>query len=205
MTTLKPDPLIDVLAFWWQAGPARWFDSDAAFDATIRERFLALHERTAAGALDSATATPHGALAVIILLDQFPRNMFRSTARAFATDAKALAIAEASVGAGLDAAYPVPARMFFYMPFMHAEDLDAQDRCVGLFSAAGDEGGLKYAVGHRDTIRRFGRFPHRNTALGRISTPDEAAYSRKGSCRRPTPRRPPPPHRADAAGRAARR
>jgi uncharacterized protein (DUF924 family) len=166
----------EIVAFWRKAGPQKWFLKDAGFDAVIQERFLPAHEAAAAGELSAWEETPEGAYALLILLDQFPRNMFRGGPRAFATDAQALAVAERAIARGFDAAYPSPEKRFFYMPFMHAEDLADQERCIALCAAAGDAEGVKHAVIHRDIIRDFGRFPHRNPVLGRDTTPEEQAF-----------------------------
>ncbi|MFO1167282.1 MAG: DUF924 family protein [Rhodoblastus sp.] len=165
-----------VVAFWLEAGPDRWFKVDPDFDALIRARFLALHEDAARGDLPGWDATAEGALALIILTDQFPRNMFRATPRAFATDALALRIAERAIARGFDGSYGPPLKRFFYLPFMHAEDVGHQKRCEALCAAANDEEGVKYAVIHREIIERFGRFPHRNPILGRDMSPEEQAF-----------------------------
>ena len=167
---------IDVLSFWWDAGPERWFSSCEAFDAEIRSRFLPLHANAAAGALDDWADTPSGALALIVLLDQFPRNMFRGSARAFATDAKALNLAEAAIARRFHLAFPRLVRKFFLLPFEHAEDLAAQERCLDLCRACADKETYYWALVHMDVIRRFGRFPHRNAILRRQTTPEEQAY-----------------------------
>jgi uncharacterized protein (DUF924 family) len=170
------DQAPDILAFWQAAGPDKWFTKDAAFDAEIRKRFLAAHEAAATGALGSWENNPAGALALVILLDQFPRNIFRGDARTFATDLTARAVAERSIAHGYDQQFTLPMRLFFYLPFMHAETLADQERCVALFEAAGEVGWMKFAIEHADIIRRFGRFPHRNLLLGRATTPDEQAF-----------------------------
>lgn len=170
----------DVLAFWWNAGPAAWFQGGPDFDAACRTHCLGAYEAAAAGALDGWIEAPHAALALILLLDQMPRNMFRGTAAMFATDARALTLADRSLALGHHRAYPLPGRRFFYMPFMHAEDIDAQSRCVDLCRAEGDADGYHYALVHLDAIRRFGRFPHRNEVLGRTSTAEEMAYLTSG-------------------------
>jgi uncharacterized protein (DUF924 family) len=170
------DQPADILAFWHAAGPDKWFTKDPAFDAEITQRFLAAHEAAAAGALTAWEETPDGALALVILLDQFPRNMFRGDARTFATDPLACAVAERAIARGDDRQFNLPVRLFFYLPFMHAETLADQERCVALFEAAGEVGWMKYAIEHADIIRRFGRFPHRNLLLGRATTPEEQAF-----------------------------
>jgi uncharacterized protein (DUF924 family) len=165
----------DVLAFWRAAGPDKWFTKDAAFDDAIRTRFLATYEKAAASALawdDSAD----GALALLIVLDQFPRNMFRGSARAFAADTLAREVATRAIARGFDQRIEVAERGFFYLPFEHSEALADQERCVALNRASGDADALKWAELHADIIRRFGRFPHRNAVLGRATTPDEQAF-----------------------------
>jgi uncharacterized protein (DUF924 family) len=164
-----------VLAFWREAGPDRWFTRDDAFDAEIREKFLATYEAASVGKLDHWGATAEGALALVIVLDQFPRNMFRGSARTFAADPRARAAANTALKRGYDQDVPDADRGFLFLPFMHSEDLADQERCVALYRAASDEN-LKYAEEHRDIIRRFGRFPHRNALLGRESTVEEQAF-----------------------------
>jgi len=162
-----------VLAFWREAGPDKWFNKDAAFDDAIRTRFLETYEAAAEGRLADWETTAEGALALVIVLDQFPRNMFRGEKRAFAADPLARGVAERALARGFDRA--VPERTFFYLPFMHSEALDDQERCVALYRTL-DEDSLKWAVLHADIIRRFGRFPHRNAVLGRSTTPEEQAF-----------------------------
>jgi uncharacterized protein (DUF924 family) len=161
-----------VVAFWREAGPERWFSRDAAFDALFRDRFMAAHLAAAARVHDAWADTAQGALALMILLDQFPRNAFRGTAHAFATDALALMFAERAIAARHDRAVEPALRVFFYLPCMHAEDLALQERCVALCRAL-DENTLKHAIEHRDIIARFGRFPHRNPVFGRATTAEE--------------------------------
>jgi uncharacterized protein (DUF924 family) len=171
----EPSPA-GIVAFWREAGPDRWFNKDDAFDAEIRRRFLAVHEQAAAGKLTQWELDAEGALALLILLDQFPRNMFRGTARAFATDPLARAIAAGAIVRGYDALAPEDMRGFFYLPFEHSENLADQERGMALYKAIGDADGLKWAEIHADIIRRFGRFPHRNAALGRATTPEEQKF-----------------------------
>lgn len=166
----------DVVAFWQKAGPDRWFKKDPVFDDEIRERFLATHEAAAAGQLSGWEQSAEGALALLILLDQFPRNMFRGDARAFATDPLARAITAGAIVRGFDSQVPKELRNFFYLPFEHSENLADQERCIALNKAAGDQESLKWAEIHADIIRRFGRFPHRNAVLGRSTTPEEQAF-----------------------------
>ena len=169
-----------VLAFWREAGPDKWFKKDTAFDDEIRARFLDTYEAAAAGLLSGWEATREGALALVIVLDQFPRNMFRGSARAFAADPLALAVAKRAIERGFDITTPVQERAFFYLPFEHSEELADQDRCCALFRAAGDADLVKWAELHADIIRRFGRFPHRNAALGRTTTAEEQAFLDSG-------------------------
>lgn len=171
---------IDVLDFWWQAGPAKWFARSDAFDEQIRTGFLASIEAAQHGQLDEWRQTPHGALALILLLDQFTRNVFRDDKRAFEADSKALSVAEHAIGEGYDKAFPKEARVFFYLPFEHAEDIDAQEMSVDLCQKLGDQQYYLYALVHMDVIRRFGRFPHRNDVLGRETSPREKAFLDEG-------------------------
>ena len=164
-----------VLAFWRAAGPDKWFKKDDAFDADIRTRFLATYEAAAAGRL-AWDETAHGALALLIVLDQFPRNMFRGSARAFAADPLARTIASRAIERGFDEVAAPSERSFFYLPFEHSEALADQERCIALNRARGDADAIKWAEQHADIIRRFGRFPHRNKALGRATTPEEQAF-----------------------------
>ncbi len=165
----------DVLSFWPAAGPDKWFSKDAAFDAEIRTRFVATYEAAAARAI-AWDGTAEGALALLIVLDQFPRNMFRGSARAFAADPLAREVAARAIARGFDRQIAVAERSFFYLPFEHSESLADQERCVALNRASGDADALKWAELHADIIRRFGRFPHRNAVLGRATTPDEQAF-----------------------------
>ena len=164
-----------MIAFWREAGPKRWFEKDAAFDDDIRRRFLKVHEAAAAGKLTTWEANAEGALALLILLDQFPRNMFRGQARAFASDPLALAVASRAILNGFDGAFP-DLRGFFYLPFEHSESLADQEKGVAFYKAVDDADGVKWAEIHADIIRRFGRFPHRNAVLGRVSTPEERKF-----------------------------
>jgi uncharacterized protein (DUF924 family) len=168
-----------VLAFWREAGPSRWFRKDADFDRSFRERFLAAHEAAARGALDEWARSPDGALALLILLDQFPRNAFRGTPRMFATDGKANSVAHAAIESGFDLQVDAQLRPFFYLPLMHSERLEDHDLCVELTGRIGADS-ARYALHHRDIIRRFGRFPHRNAILGRTSTPGEERFLEEG-------------------------
>jgi len=169
-----------VVSFWHEAGPDRWFKKDADFDTEIRERFFDMHEAAAVGKLSHWEQSAQGALALLILLDQFPRNMFRGDARAFATDPLARAVAAGALVRGFDSQVPKELQKFFYLPFEHSEDLADQERCIALNKAAGDIENLKWAEIHADIIRRFGRFPHRNAALGRATTSEEKDFLDNG-------------------------
>jgi uncharacterized protein (DUF924 family) len=166
----------EVVSFWREAGPERWFGKDEGFDLTIRARFLAIHQAAARGELALWEESPEGALGLVILLDQFPRNMFRGSAQAFATDPLARAVANRALARGFDQATDEMMRPLFYLPFMHSELLVDQDRCVRLHEAFGDPELLKYATIHRDIVVKFGRFPHRNRAIGRDTTPAEQGF-----------------------------
>lgn len=166
----------EIVAFWREAGPTRWFEKDEAFDQEIRRRFAGTHERAMTGALDGWESTAEGTLALLLLLDQFPRNMFRGSARAFEGDEKARSIAAAALLKGYDSQVAPELRSFFYLPFEHSEDMADQERAIALYTAAGDEDGLKWAKLHADIIRRFGRFPHRNACLGRETMPEEQKF-----------------------------
>lgn len=169
----------EVVEFWRAAGPRRWFAKDAAFDAEFKIRFEAAHHAAATGAFDNWAAGAEGALALLVLLDQFPRNAWRGSGHMYATDGKALAHARAAVDAGLDREVDAALRPFFYMPFMHAESLPDQERSVALCTGA-DTNTHRFAVLHRDIIARFGRFPHRNRTLGRTSSDEEQAFLDQG-------------------------
>ena len=169
-----------VLAFWREAGPKKWFTKDAAFDETLRTRFLETYEAAAAGNLAEWETAPESALALVIVLDQFPRNMFRGDARAFAADPLARQIADRALAKGFDRSVPPGDRAFFYLPFEHSESLADQERCVELFRLTGDAEALKWAELHADIIRKFGRFPHRNAILGRDTTPEEQKFLDEG-------------------------
>jgi uncharacterized protein (DUF924 family) len=170
----------EVVAFWQAAGPKQWFNKDDAFDAQVSERFLTPYEAGLEGRLSSWEATPDGALALVIVLDQFPRNMFRGSWRAFAADPIARAVADRAIARGFDTQVDPSLRAFFFMPFMHSENLADLERCIDLARQAGDDNTLKYAEQHADIVRRFGRFPHRNPVLGRRTTPEEQAYLQGG-------------------------
>jgi uncharacterized protein (DUF924 family) len=170
----------DVVGFWLGAGPAKWFKKVIAFDEAIRLKFESTHHKAARSEYDAWAQTPDGALALLILLDQFPRNLYRSSAHAFATDTKARSIARAAIESGFDRQVNPALRNFFYLPFEHSEDLADQDYGLALCAEAGVEDDLKWAGIHRDIIARFGRFPHRNAALGRVTTSEEQEFLDEG-------------------------
>lgn len=174
-----PREALAVTAFWREAGPAKWFAKDPAFDRAFRERFLPLYEQAAQGRLAHWSRTVEGSLALILLLDQFPRNAFRGSARAYATDSLAVQAANRAIQQGVDMALDPSMRLFIYLPFGHAENLALQERSVALSRHLGavDQ---HFAKGHRDIIQRFGRFPHRNAVLGRPMRPEEQKFLDEG-------------------------
>jgi uncharacterized protein (DUF924 family) len=170
----------EVTEYWEMAGPGRWFTKDTAFDGTLKVRFGQVLERARAGEFDGWSDTPEGALGLVLLLDQVSRNIHRGSLLAFAADAKALHLARQSVSRGFHQRLPAPRAQWLIMPFEHAEDLDAQRRGVALFQAMGLTDMAHWAELHLDIIARFGRFPHRNAVLGRVSTPEELAFLASG-------------------------
>jgi len=181
--TLGKDAAEDVLRFWFEElGEKGWFQPPEGLDDIIRNRFSGLHLEMARGDLDGFHASPRHRLAAIIVLDQFPRNMYRATPLAFSTDWLALREARLLVDAGLDRELDVHSRCFSYLPFEHSENIDDQEQSVRLFSDLGDANYLDFAQRHRDVVRTFGRFPHRNAFVGRQSTEAELDYlSKPGS------------------------
>ena len=176
--TLSNEDRADIAAvtgFWREAGPEAWFEKNASFDQRFHDLFQPLHMRAARRELDHWTGDTDGALALMVLLDQLPRNCFRGTAHMFATDPLARQLSREARKAGHDQAVDPQLRMFFYLPLMHSEALADQEEAVTLYEPLGAEG-LKFAIIHRDIIAKFGRFPHRNAALGRATTPDEQAF-----------------------------
>ena len=170
-----PDWRAQVLKFWFGLDPRQWWITDANLDQMVREKFIQLWSEKRQLPFEMFITDPLTAAAAVILFDQFPRNMFRGHADAYATDHMALGIAKEAVARGFDEQLAPEERKFLYMPFEHSEDLDDQNRAVLLFSAMGDDEQVKYAKLHRDVIERFGRFPHRNAILGRAPRPDEIA------------------------------
>lgn len=174
----------DVLSFWLdEVGPAGWYEADPELDSRITREFGEAWQGATEGRYSLWLTYPSGALAYIILTDQFPRNMFRGSGRAFSSDRVALAAAKAAVSRGWDMKIDEPARQFFYLPMMHSENLCDQERCVRLMLERMPEGGasnLLHARAHREVIRQFGRFPYRNAALDRSTTPLEAEYVASG-------------------------
>ena len=186
MVNAKDPRAAEVLRFWFGSGAdygtgrKAWFQKTPEFDHEIRDRFLPLHERAAAGELDEWQAQAPDCLALVITLDQFPRNLFRGQARAFACDAQALGAARRALELGHDAAMLPVERLFLYLPFEHSESLEDQWRAIALIGRLAPwpetAGTFSYAVRHWEIVRRFGRFPHRNSALGRASTPEEIEF-----------------------------
>ena len=177
-----PERAAAILNFWTQIGPAGWYSGDEAHDTSIRQTFLADWMLAQSGGLRHWASSSEGILAYLILTDQFPRNMFRNQARAFATDPLALTVAARSWQHSFDRKIEGPLRQFFFLPLMHSENPFDQDRSVCLFASRmdGDTGNLLHARAHRQVIRDFGRFPYRNAALGRVNTPAETAFLREG-------------------------
>ena len=173
-----------ILDYWFGAPDAPdygqfrafWFEKSPEVDAEMAARFAEASAEAAAGGLDGWAATPRGALALVVLLDQVPRNIFRDTPAAFATDARALDVAKTAIRDGLDTALNPVERLFLYMPFQHAEDLVEQERSLALYDRLGLDSATEYAARHHEIIARFGRFPHRNAILGRDTTPEEAEF-----------------------------
>jgi len=174
----------DLLSFWFGTSilddfPRNrdmWWQKDSEFDQLLRDTYSSLHDQAAQGALDHWQETPLGCLCLILLLDQFPRNMFRDTPRAFATDPKALEVTFHALEQGFDAGLPETARLFLYLPLEHSEDIDNQNACISLMQNFQSSNFVNFAERHRAIIRRFGRFPHRNAILGRPSTPEEITF-----------------------------
>jgi uncharacterized protein (DUF924 family) len=174
------DEIVKIVSFWQSARPSKWFAKDAAFDTELRARFLDEHFAASRREHEALLGTSEGALALTLLLDQLPRNVFRDSAHAFATDPLAREYADRAIAAGHDLHVDPALRIFFYLPFEHSESPADQDRSVALIAAHNDANYLRYAEAHRDVIRRFGRFPHRNRALARISTTEEQSWLDSG-------------------------
>lgn len=168
-----------LLDFWNAAGPEAWFAKDANFDTRLRERFGTAHEAAAAGELGAWLDEPESALALVLLLDQYPRNAFRGTPRMYSTDELARRAADRAIARGHDRVVDEPLQVFFYLPFSHSEALADQERAVALQERLGAEA-HQHAIGHADIVRRFGRFPHRNAVLGRVSSAEELAFLKEG-------------------------
>ena len=167
----------DILDFWFaEEMRTKWFASTPQLDATIRDQYERVWEAAMRGELEGWLDRPEGCLALAIILDQFPLNMFRGTPKGFASEAKSRDVARHAIDHSYDKQIDAARLAFLYMPFMHSENLVDQDLSVQLFEAAGLENNLRFAQHHRDIVRRFGRFPHRNAILGRVSTPQELAY-----------------------------
>jgi uncharacterized protein (DUF924 family) len=175
----RPADAAAVIEFWREAGPRKWFAKDAAFDTEFSHRFAALHFAAARRELDHWADTAEGALGLLILLDQYPRNAFRGTAHMYATDPLARIVARAAIDRALDTRLDSELRVFFYLPLEHSEDPQDQERSVELARGL-DPRSRDFAILHRDIIARFGRFPHRNAHLGRVTTPEEQAFLDQG-------------------------
>lgn len=173
------DPSV-VIEFWREAGPEKWFVKDLEFDAEIARQFGDAHELAAVGGFDDWAATPDGALALILILDQFSRNLHRDSNLAFAQDARCLKITRKVLEAGFDRDMPDDLRSFAYMPLMHSENLEDQELCIEKMREIGNDGGVDYGIIHRDIIKEFGRFPHRNAVLGRETTRKEQKFLDSG-------------------------
>jgi len=170
----------DVLEFWFSAGPKMWFARDDVFDKTIHDRFSTLHGKAVSGTIDEWSMSAEGTLALIIVLDQFSRNLFRNSPLAFANDEKALGLSLNTIAKRQDIEFPANVRLWIYLPFQHSEDLGIQERSIKLFETIDDPENLRYARIHHDTIEKFGRFPHRNKVLGRTSSTEELKYLADG-------------------------
>ena len=170
---VEPTWVGDVLGFWFDGlSETHWFGKDHAFDVRIRERFFDLHQRLVTHG-SPATATPRAALATVLVMDQFSRNMFRGDPRAYAVDPLARGIARSAIDGGFDAGMNPEERLFLYLPLQHSEDARDQQRALALMQALGRDDWTLFAIAHKHIIDRFGRFPHRNDVLGRVSTPEE--------------------------------
>lgn len=170
----------DVLHFWRAAGASKWFKHDARFDEAIRVKFEPTHHAAARGEYDGWAETAEGALALLLLLDQLPRNLYRNSGHAFATDPKARSVARAAVASGFHKAVDAELRQFFVLPFEHSEDIADHDEAERLAAELADPYLQKWVDLHRDIIARFGRFPHRNPALGRTTTAAEREFLDEG-------------------------
>jgi uncharacterized protein (DUF924 family) len=172
----------EIVQFWFEElTPEDWYRKDPSIDAQIRTRFGGIYDTLKSDVPEIWLSTPRGCLATILVLDQFPRNMFRDDTRAFATDARALALAKRAIAKGVDMRLTPDQRAFIYMPFQHSEDRADQARSIELFTALGNKLNLDFAVRHKEIIDRFGRFPHRNATLGRASTEEETAFLKEPS------------------------
>lgn len=175
----SPSDAVAVVEFWRSAGFELWFAKDEAFDRRFREEFIDLHEAAARGRISGWLASPIGSLALLILLDQFPRNAFRGSPRMYATDPMARKVADIGITAGHDQAFDPPLRLFYYLPFAHSEDMADQERSVALCKRLGEPHAGR-AKGHHDIVERFGRFPHRNHILQRTMTDEEELFLKRG-------------------------
>ena len=174
----------DVIHFWFsELKPSPWWVKDAALDQAMRQRFLPVHDKASRCELYAWRSHAEGRLAEVIVLDQFSRNLFRDSAKAFACDAQALALAQEAIAAGVDASLDAVQRSFLYMPFMHSESLVIHEKAMALFEQNGIASNLEYEIKHKAIIERFGRYPHRNALLGRESTAEELAFLKEPGSR----------------------
>ncbi|MEM1289120.1 MAG: DUF924 family protein [Pseudomonadota bacterium] len=180
MTIHREGQAFELLETWWSIGEEGWYKQSDDIDAMLKERYSGLLEDARSGKLDAWKDAPHTALALILCLDQLPRNIYRGTPEAFSSDADALWVADYARARGFDKAYTGMPRNFFYMPYMHSEELSRQDECCDIFRELGNQHVYYFALIHMDAIRRFGRFPHRNAILGRETTEEEQRYMSTG-------------------------
>ena len=177
MMNLQPE---DILSFWRGAGPSLWWKKDASFDSDIADKFGELHSRASIGGLDHWAELPHGALALVIVLDQFSRNMYRNDPRAFAQDERCVQIVKSAMKTGIDRQTPADLSAFFYMPLMHSESLEDQQLCLQEMQRMGAKENIPHAITHLEIIQKFGRFPHRNSVLKRDTTLAERDFLESG-------------------------
>jgi uncharacterized protein (DUF924 family) len=176
---VSPREISNIVDFWVEAGPEAWFRKDETFDQVFRQRYESLHFAAARRELDDWAESAQGVLALMILLDQFPRNAYRNTGHMFATDSLALSFVRTALDKKLDAQLDTPLQLFYYLPFCHSENLADQERCVQLYASL-PEPYMPHAIEHLNVIKQFGRFPHRNRLLGRESTPQELEFLKNG-------------------------
>jgi uncharacterized protein (DUF924 family) len=170
----------EIINFWQEAGPEKWFANNPDFDAQIQTLYSDAPDKTLNGTYDEWLGIPEKSLALILILDQFPRNIYRNSSKAYAYDEAAKQKASNIIAKGFDQSYPLPLKRFFYLPYMHSEKLEDQLYCIELCEKANDPDGVKFGQTHLDVIEKFNRFPHRNEVLGRQSTPEELDFLIEG-------------------------